>query len=93
MPLNALERRLRIKRGQGSSDRSHMSPMDKRAEQPPRRDRPYLRQAILLITCSLTAIFYAWLISFFVGFSLGVGAWIGIAALGALAGFILSIIL
>ncbi len=93
MPLNTAERRLRVTRGQGSTDRSQASPMHKQAERPPRRDRPYVRQAILLTTCALTAVFYAWLFSFFVGFSLGAVAWIGIAALGAFAGFILSVIL
>lgn len=93
MPLNALERRLRVWRGQGSTDRSQTSPMGRRAEEPPRRDRQYVRQAILIVSCALTAIFYVWLISFFVGFSLGAVAWIGIASLGALAGFILAIIL
>ena len=93
MPLNTLERRLRVTRGRGSADPSQTSPMDKQAERPPRRDRQYVRQAILIISCALTAIFYAWLISFIVGFSLGAVAWIGIAFLGALAGLFLSIIL
>lgn len=93
MPLNTLERRLRVRRGQGTSDRSQTLPVDKRADVPPRRDRKFVRQAILILSCALTAVFYAWLISFVVGFSLGTVAWIGIALMGALAGYVLAIIL
>ncbi|WP_353471266.1 hypothetical protein PVT71_07990 [Salipiger sp. H15] len=93
MPFNTLERRLRVRRGQGTSDRSQTPPVDKRADRPPRRDRKIVRQAILMVSCALTAVFYAWLISFVVGFSLGTVAWIGIAVFGALAGFALAIIL
>lgn len=93
MPLNILERRLRLKRDHGAAEGSRNASFERQADEAPRRDRSYVRIAILTASCALTAIFYAWLISFFVGFSLGAMAWIGIAFFGALAGYILAIIL
>ncbi|NDV98549.1 hypothetical protein [Salipiger sp. PrR002] len=93
MPLNILERRLRLRRDHGAAEGSQNPSLNRHADEAPRRDRSLVRILVLTATCALTAIFYAWLISFFVGFSLGAMAWIGIAFFGALAGYILAIIL